>query len=1068
VILRVLDGEQRPAPEVTDPRSLASAAIAALGRALQEDEKAYLKQIEGLWKSFCRSGAISLWQLHPFTGDYGTTWGELNCWPAPPEDEVEFWQGLSYHLRASKAGVPAFMETVSASLPPNLGLVEFHRKREIARWKETFKQMETEPPRTAASQVEFRLVLTPSCAEVEWRFGGSPQFQPLKTRQYEQFANHHGSESLDVVPATLPIWCAIFRPWDRYTPRLEYKNPEFHTALGQLLRLNSLQPHIVGADRLPLPRPALRLKWQVDAPASPAGDYTLALRTEDGQEVPPVLTVFRGEPTLYLCASGLFEGPAPLRGLRQINFIPAAAFETIPALKLLAAVEAELPPQLTERITRVRIVPRIHCSAESDTSGMESLCVGVTCAAPNSGEALENFSPEGWRPLKQASSRSLRKGAKIELLQYEGREHFPAVIDALGLRWNPYRQGWFKSIGKKFPEQFTQWLAALAPGIEVYLHPELATLRDGVVSGRVALECEPDGVDWFNLKVVLNTSDTELTQEELNLLLKAQGRFVRLGKKGWRRLDLSLSEEDDTRLAKLGLSAKDFSPEPQRLHVLQLSNESALTLLAERQAEEIRQRVGELKARVTPDVPPAIRAELRPYQVEGFHFLAYLTENRFGGVLADDMGLGKTLQTLTWLQWLRERQTGGKCAPSLVVCPKSVMDNWRAEAGRFLPDLRVELWRGADASAFDSALEASEMMVLNYSQLRTLEKEVQRVNWHAVILDEGQYIKNPDSQTAQAARALKAEHRLVLSGTPIENRLLDLWSLMAFAMPGVLGTRAQFLRRYDAKGDTLARQRLSARVRPFVLRRTKGQVARDLPDKIEEDIFCELEGPQKKLYRAELKRAQQLLLNVQSQSELNKQRFNFLTSLLRLRQICCHPKLVSEELAKAESAKVNALFDLLEPLVEEGHKVLVFSQFVEMLATLRSAITERGWKQFYLAGETENRGELVSEFQNQEGAAVFLISLKAGGFGLNLTAASYVVLFDPWWNPAVESQAIDRTHRIGQSNKVIAYRLLIKESIEEKIRALQRKKASLVQDVLGEENFTSSLTLEDLRSLLAD
>jgi hypothetical protein len=244
-----------------------------------------------------------------------------------------------------------------------------------------------------------------------------------------------------------------------------------------------------------------------------------------------------------------------------------------------------------------------------------------------------------------------------------------------------------------------------------------------------------------------------------------------------------------------------------------------------------------------------------------------------------------------------------------------------------------------------------------------------------------------------------------------------------------------------------AYRRFAARVRPFLLRRAKAQVEKDLPDRVEEDLLCEMEGEQKTLYRAELKRARQLILGLKTDSQLNPERFHVLTSLLRLRQICCHPALVDANLREAESAKVSALEDLLEPLLEEGHKVLVFSQFVTMLDLLRENVKQRGWPHFYLAGETENRGELVREFQSAKDGAVFLISLKGGGFGLKLTNASYVVLFDPWWNPAVENQAIDRTHRIGQTSKVMAYRPLMRESVEQKIRALQKQKAALACDL---------------------
>ncbi|MFZ4695100.1 MAG: DEAD/DEAH box helicase, partial [Verrucomicrobiia bacterium] len=617
------------------------------------------------------------------------------------------------------------------------------------------------------------------------------------------------------------------------------------------------------------------------------------------------------------------------------------------------------------------------------------------------------------------------------------------------------------------PEKFIPWLRSLPKHMEVRLDQQLATLLNEPLSASLRLDATSAGMDWFDLRVAVDVGKTELTPEELNMLLKARGGYVRLGAKGWQRLKFSLSAEDDERLARLGLGSEDFDGEPQRLHVLQLADTAATRFLPEARVVEIRRRAGELQTRVTPPVPAVITGQLRPYQVEGFHFLCYLSTNRFGGILADDMGLGKTLQALAWLAWLRA-SLNGKHRPSLVICPKSVMDNWRAEATRFFPGLRVNLWRGVEPAALTSALADADLFVINYSQLRILGNRITEVEWHAALLDEGQYIKNPESQTARVARALRADHRLVLTGTPIENRLLDLWSLMAFAMPGVLGNRAQFAKRHNQVDDPLASRRLSARVRPFLLRRTKSEVASDLPDRIEEDLLCEMEGAQQTLYRAEFKSAQQMLLKIKTTSDFDRQRFNFLRSLLRLRQICCHPALVDPKQGAVGGAKIEALVDLLDPLIEEGHKVLVFSQFVSLINLLKPVVREKGWKSFVLTGATENRGALVADFQNTQGPAIFLISLRAGGFGLNLTAASYVVLFDPWWNPAVENQAIDRAHRIGQTNKVMAYRLLIKDSIEEKIRALQRAKFALAEDVLGEGKFSKSLTLDDLRFLFAD
>jgi SNF2 family DNA or RNA helicase len=357
--------------------------------------------------------------------------------------------------------------------------------------------------------------------------------------------------------------------------------------------------------------------------------------------------------------------------------------------------------------------------------------------------------------------------------------------------------------------------------------------------------------------------------------------------------------------------------------------------------------------------------------------------------------------------------------------------------------------------------------VTNYALLRRDIETWRKIPLGAAILDEAQNIKNPDAAVSRASLALRARYHLALTGTPIENRALDLWSILAFASPGLLGGRASFTAQYDRVDAPLhTRRLLSARLRPVLLRRMKQEVAKELPERIEERLDCEMRSGQKKLYLAELARSRALVQGLALGADgLGRHHIKILAALTRLRQICCHPALVNGG-PKLRSGKFDALWEILDPLLAEGHKVLVFSQFVRCLSLLEDALAERGITYHLLTGRTRKREQVVSRFQADARPGVFLISLKAGGTGLNLTAASNVVLFDPWWNPAVEAQAIDRTHRIGQTRTVIAYRMLTRGTVEEKIWDLQQRKAALAREVLGEEGFAKALTREDLEYLL--
>jgi SNF2 family DNA or RNA helicase len=446
---------------------------------------------------------------------------------------------------------------------------------------------------------------------------------------------------------------------------------------------------------------------------------------------------------------------------------------------------------------------------------------------------------------------------------------------------------------------------------------------------------------------------------------------------------------------------------------------------------------------------------------------------KIGGILADDMGLGKTLQTLAWILWLKKyTHQVGTILPSLVICPASVLHNWERESQRFTPDLSVlVIESGSEVrNNLHKEIPKYDLVLINYSLLRRELENLLRVKFSAVILDEAQYIKNPAAQVSQAVKQLRSRYRIALTGTPLENRLLDLWSITDFVQPGYLGSQQHFSETYTPRDEspeiqTLARRKLSARLRPILLRRLKTEVAKDLPERIDERRDCELTEEQRKLYLAELRRSREIIMKSVQEKGLAQSKIHVLAALTRLRQICCHPELVGNN---SISGKTEALFDLLEPLQAEGQKVLVFSQFVEMLKILERECALQGIGTHILTGSTKNRQEVVKQFQEDPKPCVFLLSLRAAGTGLNLTAASYVVLYDPWWNPAVEAQAIDRSHRIGQTNTVNAYRLISPGTVEEKIWELQQKKSRTISDVLGEQGFTRNLTSTDLEYLFSE
>jgi superfamily II DNA or RNA helicase len=590
-------------------------------------------------------------------------------------------------------------------------------------------------------------------------------------------------------------------------------------------------------------------------------------------------------------------------------------------------------------------------------------------------------------------------------------------------------------------------------------------------------------VNWFELEGAIDFDGMDVPLPKLLAAIRAKETYIRLddGTHGM------IPEQWLERYAFMaGLGEAEGGK-------LRFSHSQALlldALLAEHQPEvdqafdDFRQRLREFQGIQPVDPPEGFLGTLRPYQRDGLGWLRFLDEMNLGGCLADDMGLGKTIQVLAHLEARRQEreqqeesensrksEPSGRqpFPPSLVVVPKSLVFNWIDEAARFTPKLRVLNHTGVERANLVGELGNYDLIITTYGTLRRDIVELKEVEFEYAILDEAQAIKNAQSQAAKATRLLKARRRLAMTGTPVENHLGELWSLFEFLNPGILGRATSFqrvARRGSQDSDDVAR--LAQGLRPFILRRTKKQVLHDLPEKSEQTLFCEL-SPEERSQYDELREyyRRELVGQVKSKG-LAKSKIHVLEALLRLRQAACHPGLLNPKQTGKLSTKIETLLEQLEELVDEGHKALVFSQFTSLLGIVRPQLEKRKIAYQYLDGQTRDRRSCVEQFQQGDEFPVFLISLKAGGHGLNLTAADYVFILDPWWNPAVEAQAVDRAHRIGQERPVFAYRLICRDTVEEKILELQKQKRELADAIVSENNsLLQDLSMADLELLLS-
>ncbi len=594
------------------------------------------------------------------------------------------------------------------------------------------------------------------------------------------------------------------------------------------------------------------------------------------------------------------------------------------------------------------------------------------------------------------------------------------------------------------------------------------TIHDKAVAPQARVS---SGIDWLSLDLTFQVDGIAVDENELRECLESGRRLVRLSDGTYAPVRTDEVSEILERMAEIvatsgGANKLALSQAGRVQDLLDLVGNQRVSP----EAKSLFQKLSDITKIESIAKPRSLKANLRPYQKDGFSWLVFLYELGAGGILADDMGLGKTVQAIALLLWLKSKHK--EKINHLVIAPTSVVPNWLLEIEKFAPTLKAMVWHGPDRHELSDQLADVDVLITSYALMRRDEDMLQKLGFHYVILDEAQHIKNPMSATARAVKKLKSERRLALTGTPIENRLSEIWSIFDFVSPNLLGSLARFEEKFARpidRGDQEAAAKLRAAIHRFVLRRTKTEVAKDLPPKIEQDIIVPFADEQSKLYKQILRQIRESVLSEIEKQGVAKTQIQILAALTRLRQVACDPRLMkldgpwNEEL----SGKLSALKEIMQEAVAGGHRVLIFSQFVEMLKLIRTLLEQEGITHEWLTGDTKDRMARVEHFNKDESVSAFLISLKAGGTGLNLVGADTVIHFDPWWNPAVEDQATDRAHRIGQKKTVSVYRLIAKDSVEEKILQLSAKKRELMTNVLNTDAPMKGLTKQDVDDLFS-
>jgi superfamily II DNA or RNA helicase len=855
-----------------------------------------------------------------------------------------------------------------------------------------------------------------------------------------------------------------------------------------LIEARDLELPLLQSGRLPLP---------VDLRASPASvtldatrdEVGLALRPRvgmDDEEVPLASSLLVGKPAHGIAWWNDRNDP-PGAGL-QLSLAPFAAPVAEDLRRFLGSTPLRVPQRDEDRFLRdfyPRLRRRIDIDSSDDSVDLPALPPpGIVLSVQHyEGHRLElnwtrgsgaSGEREGlWEAPTSSGDHGAENAIVDRVVAMVGS--MPTLLETTLSGERLAQRVFLRGMpAVRFVSELLPLLSDLE-GVEIEQDGTVLEYREVLDPPVVSLGGAPsDERDWFDLAVTVTVDGEDvpfaelfvaLAEEQSHLILPS-GTFFSLDRQELRQLAELIAEArelGDDRADGIHLSRFQASlwEDLQRLGVV--------TAQARNWEDSVR-ALTEASTRIDHPVPQSLDATLRPYQLTGFNWLAYLSEHRLGGVLADDMGLGKTIQALALMCHTKERDPTGP--PYLVVAPTSVVGNWGSECRRFAPGLsavtiaETERRRGV---ALEKLAADSDLVITSYALFRLEYDHYAALPWAGLFLDEAQFAKNRTSHAYRRAKMLPVPFKVAMTGTPIENNLMELWSLLSITAPGLFTSADRFTDHYrtpiEKKNDTERLVQLRRRVRPIILRRTKEEVAQDLPEKQEQVLELDLNPRHKKLYQTYLQRERQKVLGLLG--DMQKNRFEIFRSLTLLRQASLDMSLVDAKHATVPSTKLDGLMEMLEDIVADGHRVLVFSQFTRFLTLARQRIDQAGIGYCYLDGRTRKRDDVISGFRSGT-APVFLISLKAGGFGLNLTEADYCIILDPWWNPAVEAQAVDRTHRIGQTKKVMVYRLVAKDTLEEKVMALKARKSALFANVMDSGDFTSgAMTADDIQDLLS-